>query len=75
MKVKLIKHSVCPCGFPLLKTTIPLGQEYKIDPTHKKEVVLICGGCKRRQNLTAVWVEARGTSSAGYLPEQAFAPA
>ena len=72
LEVTLVKLSACPCGFPLLKDNIPLGTVYEIDPNETANVTLICGGCKQRQPLKAVWVYAREESQAGFLPESVF---
>lgn len=45
---KLVKLSICPCGYSLLHEDIQLGTEYTVypeasDPEHP--FVLICGGC------------------------------
>lgn len=74
MKTKLAKLSVCPCGFPLLDESIPLGTEYEIEPTRRIKVTLYCGGCHAGHNLEAVFVNARGNSHGGYLPAEVFEP-
>lgn len=72
MKTKLVKLSVCDCGFPALKETIPLGTDYEVEPDRKQECVWICGGCKKQRDVTCVWVFRRGASDAGYLPADLF---
>ncbi len=72
MKAKLVKLSVCPCGFPLLDEAIALGTECEVNPNARGQFMLKCGGCGAVQSLRGIWVEARGDSRAGYLPESAF---
>lgn len=72
MKVSLVKLSVCPCGFPTLKETIPLGTKYTVDPAHTCEAVLVCGGCKQETKVRCVYVSGRNGSAGGWLPEDIF---
>ncbi len=74
MKAKFARHSVCKCGFPILDDGIQLGTIYDIDPHHKVPITIRCGGCKKENRMAGVWVEARGNSRAGYLPESIFEP-
>lgn len=68
----LQKLSICPCGFPTLKTSILLGTRYKIDPSVRITATMICGGCSKEISIDAVWVERRGDSEGGYLPASIF---
>lgn len=43
-RVRLIKLSVCECGFSLLDESIPLGAEYTIEETNYGPFTLTCGG-------------------------------
>jgi len=72
MKTTLKRLSVCVCGFPTLKDGIQLGAEYDIDPDRTVEATFTCGGCQATQKVKAVWVEARNTGTAGFLPLQIF---
>lgn len=72
MKVSVKKLSICPCGFPVLASHIPLGAEYNIDPNRKLTAGYICGGCRQERKIIAVWTARRGESGAGYLPEEIF---
>lgn len=56
MKAKTVKLSICACGFPALAA----------------DMGFICGGCLKEQSIRWVWVEAKGTAGAGYLPEEIF---
>ena len=72
MKTTLIKLSLCPCGFPLLHEHIELGTEYEIDPSRQADLVLVCGGCKKRTPFRGVWTEAREGGNPGFLPMDIF---
>jgi len=67
MKTKLAKLSICSCGFPTLKTDIPLGAEYEIDPKRTKLMHWRCGGCKKWFQVLTVWASAV-SGIGGYLP-------
>lgn len=48
VKTKLVKLSLCPCGYGLLRDTIELGTEYLVYPDTcdpEEAYTLICGGC------------------------------
>ncbi len=47
VRVTLQRLSICPCGFPLLDESIPLGTEYEIDlgTLAGDRFNLMCGGC------------------------------
>lgn len=72
MRTKNKLLSVCSCGFPLLSENVPLGTEFEVFPHFSIPVILTCGGCKTEIPLTAIWVEARGDSAAGYMPGKIF---
>jgi hypothetical protein len=58
MKVKLIKLSICPCGFPTLDDQIVLGTQYEIQPeTIQSGFSYICGGCGKMQDKTVTCVQ------------------
>jgi hypothetical protein len=73
MKVKLKQLSVCPCGFPALDESIPLGTEYNIHPHFKDSFTFICGGCGKQQQLIGVLTDSRTPGGEeGFLPEVLF---
>ena len=73
MKVKLTKSSLCTCGFPFLKETIPLGTVYNADPTRTAICHLICGGCGRQSSHMSAWCKSRTVGgNDGYLPIAIF---
>lgn len=72
VKAQVTKLSLCPCGFSVLAEHIVLGSEYRLDPTDRAKVTYICGGCQRQSSIFAVYVEAKGESEGGYLPEGIF---
>ena len=73
VRAKFVKHSICPCGFPILTEEIPLGTMYVVDPLARTVLSIMCGGCGRViANIPSVYVEARGQSKAGYLPMEIF---
>lgn len=72
-KTTLIRLSVCPCGFPALKTDIPLGTVYHVDFDVNLPMEWCCGGCRQWQDVTGVFVAARtGGGRDGFLPAQLF---
>jgi hypothetical protein len=72
MKVKLERLSVCVCGFPTLKETIPLGTEYEVDSSRVENLGFICGGCGRKFDVAAIFVHSRTGGAGGYVPKQIF---
>jgi hypothetical protein len=75
MKTTLKKLSICPCGFPVLNESIPLGTEYDVEPGDIIHVTFIFGGCHTEyHDVEAIWVNDRGTSKSGYLPKEIFKP-
>jgi hypothetical protein len=77
-EARLIKLSICECGFPLLNENIPLGAKYFVDtdlitPSHPKTGYrIICGGCGKENPITAIYVYPRGESHGGMLPIDIF---
>lgn len=71
-RVRLIKLSVCTCGFPMLDESIPLGTEFLIEESNRDHCTLTCGGCKLEIPLDTVYVYARGRSRGGQLPTEIF---
>jgi hypothetical protein len=69
---KLVKLSVCACGFPLFKEHIRVGDVYAVNPDKKEMATLICGGCRSRIPLLCIWANAPHGGEPGYLPEQVF---
>lgn len=70
--LRLAKLSVCPCGFPLLKDGIPLGQLYTGEVDRLMDnFILICGGCGRIMKKTGIWTSRPGARD-GFLPIDAF---
>lgn len=69
-KVKLIKLSICPCGFNVLHDDIGLGTEYTIYPsTIRTGFKYFCGGCQRTQNdITVVDADQLGGGKPMPLP-------
>lgn len=68
--VTLQRYSVCPCGFPVMRSEIPLGKEYQIEPERKEIMMFRCGGCGELQlSMECVWVHP-----GGYMPSQIFEP-
>lgn len=48
IKMKLIRLSICPCGFSTLDDSIALGTTYTVYPDSiKMGFSYFCGGCKR----------------------------
>jgi len=74
VKVTLTKLSICPCGFPLLKESVGLGQEYDIEPSQTVLAKMICGGCGAEIPVKTVYVHSRTGVAGGYLPEEVFSP-
>jgi hypothetical protein len=71
-KAKLIKLSVCDCGFPLLNDDIPIGTVYYLDLDDIYTMTLICGGCGIKQDIESVHVMKRAGSHGGHLPRHVF---
>lgn len=71
-KAKLVKLSICPCGFTLLDTSILMGTEYEVDPNRTLKATMICGNCSNNIPVDCIWVEKRENSAAGFLPAEIF---
>ncbi len=71
-KAKLIKLSICKCGFPLLKDEIKLGAIYKVDPDRRGGGTITCGGCGTVIPCEMIWTFHRDSTKSGWLPEQIF---
>lgn len=50
--LKLARNVYCPCGFLLMET--PIGTLYKAVSISKRRGTLICGGCRRRHDVTII---------------------
>lgn len=73
VEARYVKRNVCPCGYSLLKSTIPLGALYDIDPFRYKIAHLLCGSCGRMNtHILCVWVERSPTGFAGWVPQEIF---
>ena len=72
MQVKIVKLSICDCGFPVLSEQIGLGEIYEIDEANTMNGFLICGGCFKKTQCVCVMTEKKGESEAGYLPREIF---
>ena len=71
--VKLVRLSICPCGFTVLKDEIGLGTVYQIDLSRKENCVLLCGGCGKEHKVRAVFTLARDPRGrSDYLPMALF---
>jgi len=72
MKATFTRYSVCICGFPILGDDAPIGQVYEVDPRDTTPVTVLCGGCGKLNELTAIWVFSRAGERPGYLPMDIF---
>lgn len=72
--VRLAKLSVCPCGFPLMHESVPLGTEYACEMSDRIHCEFTCGGCKKQYQFEAVWIYSRDSHHGGYAPAVAFEP-
>jgi hypothetical protein len=64
----LKRLSVCPCGFPTLKTCVALGTPYRVDFDDTIHIDFYCGGCQTwHRDLIGVAVAPRG-----YMPLDLF---
>ena len=78
METKVVRLSVCSCGYPLLKDDVTIGTVYHVDENKKfPNCSVVCGGCKAKIPSTFIWVHYRITDTGklrlgGYLPMEAF---
>jgi len=72
MKAKFVRYSICICGFPILGDEIPIGTVYEVDPGNTTPVTVLCGGCGKQNEMTAIWVFSRAGERPGYLPRDIF---
>lgn len=75
MKMKFVRESICPCGFPALSVKVPLGTVFDCLPLTviaRFETAIKCGGCGRVNPCEWIYVRARGKSKAGWLPLEIF---
>jgi hypothetical protein len=68
--VKLVKLSICECGYAVLLDSIRLGAEYVIDrATIRGGFFYQCGGCGVKQlDVRVVDADRPGSPSAGLRP-------
>jgi hypothetical protein len=77
-EARLVKLSICECGFPILNEDIQLGAQYFVDPdrvtpSHSTSGYrIICGGCGKEHQITAIYAYPRGESHGGMLPIEIF---
>lgn len=69
-KTKVVKLSICKCGFPLFNDSVKIGDEYDAEPFPIMNSTLTCGGCKAIVNTKAVIISGHGDR--GWLPSEAF---
>lgn len=69
--VKLVRTSLCACGFPTLSTSIALGTTYEIDLDSTQDGTMICGGCGANIAVVLVWVY-HDAGKPGFLPLEIF---
>ena len=72
MKIKIVKLSICKCGFTLLNENVQLGTEYEINESDVCPGAVKCGGCGAIIPAQHVWTYARGGGHSGYLPREIF---
>lgn len=78
MTTKVIRLSLCDCGFPLFNDDVKLGMEYDVDLSKQVPNASVdCGGCKKNIPSTFIWTHYRITETGrlrlgGYLPKEAF---
>jgi hypothetical protein len=72
VKAKFKKLSICRCGFPILDEAVPIGTIYEVDVNRTEQMTVICGGCGSGIAVNAIWVDARGTQKAGFMPLEIF---
>ncbi len=65
--------SVCSCGFPLLKESVPLGKRYTVVVDTIGKGTLKCGGCGATSSLPCLHA-ADGTGFYSALPVGIFNP-
>jgi hypothetical protein len=68
---KLVKRSICRCGFPLVNEDVELGKLYQVDMTIITEWKMECGGCHRLIPVRCAAVVSIG-QPAGLLPLEAL---
>lgn len=75
MKAKLIKLSICQCGFGLLKDEIKLGTVYNLDMAKTDLATMLCGGCGRVTRhipVVMAWRDGGERTTSSYLPRELF---
>jgi hypothetical protein len=73
--VELKRLSICPCGFTVLKDTIPLGKKYVIDEStiRRDGMNYFCGGCNTWiRDIEVVDAEQTGSKTMMPLPYALF---
>jgi hypothetical protein len=71
--LKVLKVSICSCGFRALADHVEVGTVYRVDLEDVMHCTLICGGCRLTMPVETVFVASRGSARAGYLPRELFA--
>lgn len=72
-KTKLIKLSICSCGFPALAAHIPLGTEYDVVFEQTLPFSFTCGGCKKTWSVDCIMIHREESGQPpGYLSAELF---
>jgi hypothetical protein len=75
---KVIKLSICSCGFPLFNDDVKIGMEYEMDRARTfPNIEVECGGCGMLIPSTFIWclrrVDLVGIRQMpGWIPMEAF---
>jgi hypothetical protein len=57
------RRSVCACGFPVLKESVPMGKSYQVSPESIIHGGILCGGCGQKTCCDLIQ-----TADGGWLP-------
>jgi hypothetical protein len=72
VKAKLVKLSICDCGYNMLNDEIPLGKMYTAFPqTRRWDFTFGCGNCGKTRTVEALLVDQR-SGLPGWLPCELF---
>jgi hypothetical protein len=77
IRLRYARTSLCSCGHPMLKESVPLGTIYLGDESDTQYETIRCGGCRKRLRLKTIYVvrvgrDGRYGDTPGFLPMELF---
>lgn len=73
VKAKYVKRSICECGFPIMRESVPLGKLYLVYPDSVTGGAVLCGGCGSKFPVRLILADdEQSCRSIGAVPLEIF---